>query len=144
MGDVEELRQSHQFWRLLLIAPQLGEAPLDSVTVLGVFMLDDSYRQAVDHEHHVRAVALARRRFELPFPGDVKDVRPRTLKVDQPHMTVTLLGLVVPLPLPAQPGKHLAVAFNGRRERFELFDDCTDGAARHPGIELAERSFQLT
>ena len=143
VGDVEELRQSHQFRRFLLIAPQLGEAPLDGVTVLGVFMLDDGYRQAVDHEHHVRTVALARRRFELPFPGDVKEVGPRTLKIDDLDGPLTLLGLVVPLPLPAQPGKHLSVALNGWRERFESFDDGAEGAARHPGVEPAQGAFEF-
>ena len=58
--DVEELRRSHQFRRLLLVASQLGDAPLDGVGVFGVLMLDDGDWHAVDDKHHVCAVALAR------------------------------------------------------------------------------------
>ena len=143
MGDVEELGRTHQLGRLLFIAPQLGEALLDGVRVLRILVLDDGHRHAVDHKHHVRAVALAHRGFELPFPGDVQEVGPRPLKIDDLDGPVTLLVLVVPLPLPAQPSQHLAVAVNGRRERFESFDDGADGAARHPGVEPAEGAFQL-
>ena len=144
MGDVEELDRAHQLGRLLLITPQLGEALLDGIRVRGVLVFDDGHRHAVDHEHHVRTVTLARRWFELPFPGHVQEVRCRSLKIDDLDGPVTLLGLVVPLPLPAQPGKHLAVALNGRRECFESLDDGADGAACHPGIEPVQGSFEFT
>ena len=143
MGDVEELGRTHQLGRLLLIASQLSETLLDGVRVLRILVFDYGHRDAVDHEHHVRTVALSRRRLELPFPGDVKEVGPRGLKIDDLDGPVTLLGLVVPLPFPAQPGKHLAIALNGRRECFESFDDSADDAAPHPGVEPAEGFFEV-
>ena len=101
--DVEELRRADQLRRLDLVAAQLLDAALDGVAVLGVLVLDDADRHAVDDEHHVGAVALAGGRLELPLPCDVKDVGVGMLEIDQLDAAVTLLVLVVPLPLATQP-----------------------------------------
>ena len=67
----------------------------------------------------------------------------RFVEVDEPHLPVALLGLVVPLPLAPQPGEHLPVALNGRTKRLEVFHHGTDGVVRHPGVEPTERLLQL-
>ena len=143
MRNVEELRRPHQFRRLLLVASQLGDAPLDGVGVSWVLMLDDGDWHAIDHEHHVRTVALSRWRLELPFPSDVEDVVAGRIKVDELDGARSLFGLVVPLPFPAQPREHLAVALNRRRDRFESFDDGADGIVRHPRIKPAKCACKL-
>ena len=74
MGDVEELRRADQLRRLHFVAAKLRDAALDGAAVLRVLVLDDADRHAVDDEHHVGPVALARRWLQLPFPGDVKGV----------------------------------------------------------------------
>ena len=143
VSNVEELRRPHQLWRFLLVAFQLSDAPLDSVGVFWVLMLDDGDRHAVDDEHHVRTVALARWRLELPFPSDVKNVVAGRIEVDELDGSGSLFGFVVPLSLPAQPSEHLAVALNRRWDRFKSFDDGADGIVCHPRIESPECSFKL-
>ena len=114
MGNVEELRRPHQFRRFLFVASQLGDAPLDGVGVFWVLMLDDGDWHAIDDEHHVGAVALAGWWLELPFPSDVEDVVAGRIEVDELDGAGSLFGLVVPLPLSAQPSEHFAVALNRR------------------------------
>ena len=97
---------------------------------------------AVDHEHHVGAIALAGRRLEPPLPRDVQDVCPGRVEVYEPDLPVALLGLVVPLPLATQPCQHLAVAFNGGWKRLEVLDHRPDRILRHPGVEAAQGLFQ--
>ena len=94
---------------------------MPSVSV-GFLCSHDGDRHAVDQEHHVGAVALAGRRLEPPLPRDVQDVGPGRVEVYEPDLPVALLGLVVPLPLTPQPGEHLAVALDGRRERLDVLD----------------------
>ncbi len=101
MRDVEKLRRADQLGRLLLIALELRHAPIDGAAVLGVLVLDDADGNAIDDEHHVRPVAFARRRLQLPFPRDVKDVLAQTLEIDELNVAVALFALVVPLPLAA-------------------------------------------
>jgi hypothetical protein len=82
------------------------------------------HRDAVDDEHHIRAVALgACRRLDLPLPGDLQRVMVREVVVDDLHRALSLLVLVVPLSLSAQPSQHLAVALDRRRERLDTLDD---------------------
>ena len=87
-------------------------------------------------EHHVRTVPLSGRRLDLPFPRDVEGIDARRVKVNKPDGSVTILGLVVPLAFPAQPGEHLPITLNRRRECFESLDGSANGIVRHPGIEL--------
>ena len=79
VGDVEQLGCPDQLRRFLLVSLELGNAAVDRRTVGGVLVLDDADGNAIDDEHHIRPVALARRRLQFPFPGDVKDVFARTL-----------------------------------------------------------------
>ena len=142
--DIEELRRGYQLRGLDLVASQLRDGPLDGIGILGVLVLHDGNRHTVDHEHHIRPVTLAGRRLQLPLPGNVIDVGARRLEIDEPDATMTLLGLVVPLPFAVQPGEHLAVALDGRWDRFDPLDDGADGGVRHPEIEPPKRSFELT
>ncbi len=65
---------------------------------------------------------------------DVQAVGGGALEVHKPDAPVALLGLVVHLPLAAQPGEHLAVAFDGGRDRLEPLDDLAYGNLAHPGV----------
>ena len=138
VGHVEELRRAHEFGGLLLVAPKLGDAAVDGIGVRRVLVLDDGDRHPVDEEHHIRPVALAGGGLELPLPSDMKDVGVRRLEVDETDLTVTLLGLVVPLPLATEPREHLAVALDRRRECIEPLDGRADDVLRHPGVEPPE------
>ena len=139
VGDVEELRRGQQLRRLRLVAPQLRHPALDGAGGGRVLVLDDRRRHAVDHEHHVGAVALARRRLEPPLIGDVQGVGARRLEVDQPYRPVPPLGVVVRLPLPAQPRQHFAVAIDRRRQRFDPLHHRARRVAAHPGVEPPQR-----
>ena len=75
--DIEKLGHCHQFRRFPLIAFQLSDALLDGVRGLRVFVLHDSHRHAIDHEHHIGTAALSGRRFQLPFPSDMEAVGTR-------------------------------------------------------------------
>ena len=143
MSHVEQLSRTQQLRSLYLIAAQLRYAPLYGIGVCRVLMLDDGHRHAVDHEHHVGAVALAGWRSEPPLPGHMQNVGRRVVEVYEPDLPVSLLGLVVPLPLAPQPGQHLAVALDGRRERLEVLKHRADGVVRQPGVEPAERALDL-
>ena len=118
MGHVEELRRAQEFRCLQLVAPELRDATFDGVDVCWILVLDDGYRDAVDNEHHVGLVGLAGGRPQPPFPRDVQDVGPWLLVVDETDGPLTRLGLVVPLPLAPQPGEHLAIALDRRRQRL--------------------------
>jgi hypothetical protein len=59
------------------------------------------------------------------------------------HRAMALFLLVVPLPLAAQPGEHVAVALNGRRDRVKRLDDRADRVRRHPGVECRELRGQI-
>ena len=143
VGDVEQLGGSDQFGRLLFVAPQLRDAPLDGVAVRRVLVFDDGDRHAVDDEHHVRATALAGRGLGRPFPGDVQNVVVRCVKIDQPDGAVALFGVVMHLPLAAQPGEHVSVALNRWRQRLQPLDGGADSVIRHPDIEPAQRRLQF-
>ena len=143
MGDVEQLGRGDQLGRLLLVAPQLGDAPLDGVAVRRVFVLDDGDRHAVGDEHDVCPVTLARRGLGRPLPGDVQGVGARCVEVDEPDGAVALFGFVIHLPLAAQPGEHVAVALDGGRQRLQPLNRGADGVIAHPGVETAERRLQL-
>ena len=143
MGDVEQLGGGDQLGRFLLVAPQLGDAPLDGVAVRRVFVLDDGDRHAVGDEHNVCPVALARRGLGRPLPGDVQGVGARCVEVDEPDGAVALLGFVIPLPLAAQPNEHVAVAFNCWRQRLQSLNRGADSVIGHPGIEPAERRLEF-
>ena len=96
VGDVEELRRADQFRRLDLVAAQLLDAALDRIAILGVLVLDDADRNAVDEEHHVGAIALAGGRLQRPFPRDVKDVASVCSKSISCDAAMALFVLVVP------------------------------------------------
>ena len=142
MGHVEELGCPQQLRRLQLIAAQLRKAPLYGVGVRGVLVFNDGDGHAVDREHDVGAIALAGRRLEPPLPRDVQDVGPGRVEVYEPDLPVALIGLVVPLPLAAQPCQHLAVALNGGGKRLKVLDHRPDGILRHPWVEAAQGLFQ--
>ena len=73
----------------------------------------------------------------------MQNVGPRFVEVDKPDLSVTLLGLVVPLPLAPQPSEHLPVALDGRGKRLDVLDHGANGVVRQPGVESAERPFDL-
>ena len=143
MGDVEELGRAEQFRRLPFVASELGDTVFDGVAVFGVLVLDDGDRNAIDDEHNIGPVAPTCGGLKLPFPGDMKEVLGWGFEVDDLDVSVALLGLVVPLPLAAQPGKHLTVAFNRRPDRLQALNDLTSGVGGHPRIELFEPSFKF-
>jgi hypothetical protein len=134
---------AEQLGGFLFVTPELRDAPLDSAAVFRVLVLDDAHRHPVDDEYHIRPVALARRRLQLPFPGDVKRVVGWRLEIDQLDVAVTLLGFVVPLPFAAQPRQHFAVALDRRRDRLQFLDELADRIGRQPRIEPREHGFQL-
>ena len=135
---VEKLRGAQQFRRLHLVAPQLRDASINGIGIRRVLVLNDSDRHAVDDEHHVRTVPLSGLRLDFPFPRDVEGIDVRRVEVNESDGAVTILSLVVPLPLPAQPSEDLPIALNRRRECFESFDGGADGVVRHPRIELTK------
>src|SRR6185369_7413393 len=101
--DVEELRSTDELRFLGLVTPELFHATLNGVAILGILVLDDADGDAVDDEHDVGAVALARRRFQLPLPGDMKFVLVGRLEINEANATVALFGVVVPLSFAAKP-----------------------------------------
>ena len=132
------MRGAQQFRRLHLVAPQLRDSPINGIGIRRVLVLNDGDRHAVDDEHHVRTVPFSGRRLDFPFPRDVEGIDARPVKVNEPDGSVTILCLVVPLPLPTQPGKELPIPFNRRRECFKSLNGGADGVFRHPGIELTK------
>ena len=143
MGHVEELRRADEFGRLDLVAAQLRDAALDRVAVLGILVLDDGDRHAVDEEHHVRPATLARRRLEFPLPGDVQGVGAGRVEIHDADAPMPLLPVVVPLPLTAQPCEHVAIALDGRRQRLQPLDDLTNRLGAHPWVEGIERRTEI-
>jgi hypothetical protein len=49
----------------------------------------------------------------------VKDILARTVEFDQLNAPITLLGLVIDLPLAAQPAEDVAVALGGSRRKSD-------------------------
>jgi type I restriction enzyme, S subunit len=72
----------------------------------------------------------------------VEDVLSWRVKIDDLDAPVALFGLVVPLPLAAQPGEHFAITFDSGWDRFQLLDHLPDRICRHPRIELGERGLE--
>ena len=140
---IEQLRRRHQLGGDLLVAPQLRQPFLDGVAILRVLVLHDRRRDPVHEEHHIGAARPPGRRTDRPLPGDPQGVLARTVEVHQPHRPLPLFVLVVRLPLAAQPGEHLPVSLDRRREGFESLDHRTDGFRSHPGIEPLEGRLQL-
>ena len=58
MRHIEQLGCGQQFRGLQLITPQLLDGALNGIPIFRVLVFDDSDGDAVDHEHHVGAVAL--------------------------------------------------------------------------------------
>ena len=141
--DVEELHRPQQFGRFRLVASHLHDALFDGVAVRGILVLDDGGRHAVDDEHHVRTVPFAGRGRERPLPGDVQRVGARRVEIDQPDGPLPAFGLVIPLPFTAQPGEHLAVAFDRRRQRLDPFDRGAHGLVAQPRVASMQRRFHL-
>ena len=115
---------------------------LEGVAILRVLVFDDHHRNAIDEEHHVGPVALARRRLDLPFPGHLEVILRDVLEVDDHHRPMAFLGLVVPLALAPQPGQQFTVALDGGRQRVQRLDDRTRRIRRQPGIELHDLLLQ--
>lgn len=143
MRDVENLRRADQFRRFEFVAAELLDSALDGVAVLRVLVLDDAHRHAVDDEHDVGPIALARGRLQRPFPRDVKDVGLHILEVDELYVPMAFVRLVVPAVLTAQPCQHLAVAFDGRRDRVERLDDRARRVGREPRVEFQQLRFEF-
>ena len=117
MRHIEQLGCGQQFRGFQFISPKLLDGALDGITIFGVFMLHDGDGNTVDHEHHIGAVTLSCRWFNLPFPCDMKGVGLNIVEGNQRDGAVTFFSLVNPLPLTAQPRQHFAVSFDGGGER---------------------------
>ena len=115
MGYIENLGRSQKLGRLQLVAAQLLYGALDGAAILGILVLHDGHWNAIDQEHNVGTIALARWGLDLPLPGDVKIIRACVLEVDHGYSAVALLRFVVPLTLAAEPGQQLSIAIDACR-----------------------------
>ena len=142
MGHVEKLRAGQQLGRLNLIATHLLDAALNRIAVLRVLVLHDAHRYAVDHKHHVGAVALACWRFYPPLPAHMQCIRRDVVEINHRHAAVLLFGLVVPGMFPAQPRQQFTVALDAGRQRLQRVDHVAHPIFTQPRVELGELSRQ--
>jgi hypothetical protein len=65
------------------------------------------------------------------------------IEVDELDGAVAALVFVVPFPFAAEPSKHLAVAVNGCRNGFELFEELAYSVRGEPRVEFRDRDLDF-
>src|SRR5205823_2358538 len=101
-------------------------------------MLDETDGDPINQEHHVSTVSLTRGWFDLPFPRDVEYIGFGRLEVDEPDSSVSLLNLVVPRALTANPREKFSVSLNRWRNGVERLDNRASALLPQPGVELRD------
>ena len=95
MGDVEYLGHHHQLGGLEFVATELGDGARQGIALVGILVLDDRDRDAVDEEDDVGAVAFAAGRSGSPLIGDVETVVLGMREVDDRHVAMAFFTIVV-------------------------------------------------
>src|SRR6266511_4007081 len=126
VGDVEHLGHHHQLRRVDFVAAQLGDGAGQGIAFVGILVLDDGDRDAVNKEDDVGAVAFAAGSPRSPLIGDVEAIVLRVLVVDHRNVAVPLFSLVEHRALIAQPFEDLAITLDARADPLHSADNGLD------------------